>query len=411
MLHKHYISWKFNQRLKALQKSVADKVESLSTALAKQRAPAPAIRTFKLPQEPSTLLLSTMEHKPNFVPPEQALPNSCFVSAKIQGPKIKHSEARKQLGSRFNSTDLNNPAIDMNSLATACAWFPHCTLQRAVCGGTNKNLCCVFGGKNPIFRTPVLTKEEASEIKRKRTADLRRANRKKKSLPELKAIQGPSNSSRGGTIVTPLDTMQLMETGTMIGDNVVLAYLNLLADKQTWLRRLVPQFLPALNDQGWDYVCRWLSDTGVIGGGWKSARLIFIPGFLGPRMSGHWVPIIIDRQFEEGKTFVIVGDSLGPTNFEEVRRRFENTPFESAEFCYLTIPRQAQGSNDCAVFMLLVFSAWLKASNDRRSLRMRLEDCVGPREFGRTGRNHILESIYNAAIDLNGEAISSLTFA
>ena len=198
MLHKHYISWKFNQRLKALQKSVADKVESLSTALAKQRAPAPAIRTFKLPQEPSTLLLSTMEHKPNFVPPEQALPNSCFVSAKIQVPKIKHLEAPKQSGSRFNAIDLNNPAIDMNSLATACAWFPHCTLQRAVCGGTNKNLCCVFGGKNTIFRTLVLTKEEASEIKRKRTADMRRANRKKKSLPELKAIQGPSNSSRGG---------------------------------------------------------------------------------------------------------------------------------------------------------------------------------------------------------------------
>jgi hypothetical protein len=205
--------------------------------------------------------------------------------------------------------------------------------------------------------------------------------------------------------------MQLMESGTMIGDNVVLAYLNLLlADQQTWLRRLVPQFLPALSDQGWDYVCRWLSDTGVIGGGWESARLIFIPGFLGPRMWGHWVPIIIDRQFEEGKTFVIVGDSLGPTNFEEVRRRFKNTPFEMAEFRYLKIPRQAQGSNDCAVFMLLVFSAWLKASNCRRSLIMRLEDCVGPREFGKTGRNHILESIHNGTIDLKGEAISSLTF-
>ena len=261
----------------------------------------------------------------------------------------------------------------MNSCAKACAWLPHCTLQRAVCGGTTKALCCVFGGKDAMVRTPILTQEEALEIKRKRTADTRWANRKKKCLPEPKAIKGPYNSSRGGVIVTPLDMMQLTESGSMIGDNVVLAYLNMMAHQHTGLRRLAPQFLPTLRDQGWEFVSRWMCDTGLIGRGWESVRLIFIPGFLGPRSAGHWLPIIVDRQFEEGKTTVIIGDSLGPANFDEVRGRFQNTPFEEAEFSYLEIPIQACGSNDCAVFMLLVFSAWLRASNDCKRMHMRLE--------------------------------------
>ena len=412
MLHKHYISWKFNQRIKALQKSVVDTVESLSGALAKQRAPAPAVRTFKLPQKPSMLLNSMMEHKTNFVAPEQALPNSCFVSATITVPILKkRTEPSKQLGARFNSLNLDSPVLDMTSLAKACAWFPHCTLQRAVCGGTNKALCCVFGGKDAIFSRPMLTQEEALEIKRKRTADTRRANRKKKCLPEQKAIQGPNNSSRGGVIVTPVDMMPLTESGSMIGDNVVLAYLNMLCHQQPMLRRLAPQFLPTLMDHGWQFVSRWMRDTGVIGGGWDASRLIFIPGFLGPRTAGHWLPIIIDRQFEEGETFVIIGDSLGPANFGEVRERFRNTPFEGAEFRYLGIPSQADGSNDCAVFMMLVFAAWLKAAKDRQSmvLELRLEKCGG-KEFGERGRKHILESICNGRIDLNDEVITSLTF-
>jgi hypothetical protein len=48
MLQKHYVSWKFNQRLKDPQLRAAKTVDSLSTAFAKQRLTAPAIRTFKL---------------------------------------------------------------------------------------------------------------------------------------------------------------------------------------------------------------------------------------------------------------------------------------------------------------------------------------------------------------------------
>ena len=183
----------------------------------------------------------------------------------------------------------------------------------------------------------------------------------------------------------------------------------MLANQQTYLRRLAPQFLPALNSQGWEFVSRWLHGTGVVGGGWETASLIFIPGFLGPRMAGHWVPIIIDRQFKEGTTTVIVGDSLGPANFEAVRRMFQNTQFQHAEFRYLHIPRQVDGSNDCAVFMLLVFAAWLATSNGHRSLRMSLESCSA-QEFGKNGRRHILKSIGDGRIDLNDDTVASLTF-
>jgi hypothetical protein len=193
----------------------------------------------------------------------------------------------------------------------------------------------------------------------------------------------------------------------MIGDNVVLAYLNMLARQQIWLRRLAPQFLPGLNDKGWTFVSRWMRDTGTIGDGWETARLIFIPGFLGPRTAGHWVPIIVDRQFEAGKTIIFIGDSLGRANFEDIRKRFDETPFEGADFRYLDIPRQAAGSNDCAVFMLLVFAAWLR--NDCKGITMRLEKC-NSKKFGEIGRKHILQSVSEGEIDINGEAVASLTF-
>jgi hypothetical protein len=230
MLHKHYIFWKFNQQLKALQKRVANTVDSLSTELSKQQAKAPAIRTFKLPQEPSELLNLSMEQKPNFVPPEQALPMSRFVPVKIQVPMQQRTLTPKQFGARFDSMNVYNPVlVDLCSLAKTCAWLSHCTLQRGVRGGTTKALCCVFGGKDAIFKEPVLTQEEALEIKRKRSADTRGANRKKKCLPEPKSINGPTNAKRGSVIVTPLDILRLTEAGLMIGDNVVLAYLNMLA--------------------------------------------------------------------------------------------------------------------------------------------------------------------------------------
>jgi hypothetical protein len=202
--------------------------------------------------------------------------------------------------------------------------------------------------------------------------------------------------------------MHLSESGSMIGDNAVLAYLNMLANQELRLRRVATQFLPTLKEQGWQFVSCWMRDTGMIGNGWESARLIFIPGFLGPSTAGHWLPIIIDRQVEPGITIVIIGDSLGPSNFEEVQGWFRNTPFQGATFQYLDIPRQAAGSNDCAGFMLLVFSAWLRPSNGK-SMHMRLESCCA-KEFGQNGRKHILESIENGRVVLNGDPVVSLTF-
>jgi hypothetical protein len=120
MLQKHYISWKFNQRLKALQLSVAKTVDSLSTAFVKQRATAPAIRTFKLPQEPCKLLNSMMEQKTNFVPPEQALPNSSFIPAKINVPEKWQAQTPKLFRTTLDFMSFNNPVIvDMISLAKA----------------------------------------------------------------------------------------------------------------------------------------------------------------------------------------------------------------------------------------------------------------------------------------------------
>jgi hypothetical protein len=150
MLQKQYVSWKFNQRLKDLQLRVTKTVDSLSTAFAKQRLTAPAICTFKLPQEPSKLLNLMMEQKTNFVPPEQVLPNSSFVSAKIKVPEKWQAQTPKLFRATVDSMKFNNTAVvDMNNLAKACAWFPHCTLQRVVCGGTTRLCAASLVGRIP----------------------------------------------------------------------------------------------------------------------------------------------------------------------------------------------------------------------------------------------------------------------
>jgi hypothetical protein len=79
---------------------------------------------------------------------------------------------------------------------------------------------------------------------------------------------------------------------------------------------------------------------------------------------------------------------------------------------------QAAGSNDCAVFMLLTFAAYLLAMQDAPGGNIEITEPfsriqisnrrLSAGEFGRTGRRHIYDYICAGKINLDAEAIRDL---
>jgi Ulp1 family protease len=115
--------------------------------------------------------------------------------------------------------------------------------------------------------------------------------------------------------VAPADTRHLLTFGTLLNDNIVQGYLNLLASKFDRLgipvRIVMPQFYPAFLRQGWAGVQRWVKETAFMESNWLTAQIILVPIFTGPIYSGHWSGFTIDRRIPIGPTGIrVYKDSL-----------------------------------------------------------------------------------------------------
>ena len=132
------------------------------------------------------------------------------------------------------------------------------------------------------------------------------------------------------------------------------------------LQTLAPQFYPVLSKFGWDGVDRWLRGTQLSEASWGTSQLIFLPIFLGSHNSGHWTSLIADGTVLL-PDLLVFSDSLSADtaarNSNEVSRALENTPLlkEGHPWVNTNMINQAASSNDCAVFMLLTFAAFLVA--------------------------------------------------
>ena len=102
--------------------------------------------------------------------------------------------------------------------------------------------------------------------------------------------------------MAPADTRGLLTFGTLLNDNVVLGYLNLLAVQFNRLgipvRIVAPQFYPAFLKHGWTKVQRWVKETGFMETNWLTSPIILVPIFTGSIYSGHWSGFTVDRSIQ-----------------------------------------------------------------------------------------------------------------
>jgi hypothetical protein len=243
------------------------------------------------------------------------------------------------------------------------------------------------------------------------------------------SISRPFFPGRGNVIVQPVDSMALLQTGSLINDNVVQGYLNMLTHKAVSLNielyTLTPQFYTVLSNHSWEGVDWWLWETKLTEAGWGTSHLIFLlPIFLGPHAYGHWTSLIADHTVLSPSGLLAFSDSLpantAAQNSNQVSRALENTPLfrNGHTWVNTNMIDQAAGSNDCAVCMLLNFAAYLLAMRDAPggnievprpfSMILIYNRHLSTGEFGRMGQQHIYNSIWAGKINLDDKAIRDL---
>jgi Ulp1 family protease len=240
-------------------------------------------------------------------------------------------------------------------------------------------------------------------------------------------IQGPTHADRGSVVLNPDDTREMLKFGSLLNDNVVQGYLNLLAVKFMGLgvRIVVPSFYPKLLADGWDAVQTWVQESESMDTNWETAPIILVPIFTGSLHYGHWSGLIVDRRIQIGSTGIrVYHDSLPPTRARALRTTLSNTPLidTTSPWVTATTPEQHYASNACGAWMCCSFAVYLKATleqtiiargtsveNAHVTMEMKLENGLSSREWGRFGRQHIHDSFLNGTINLDDRAITGLT--
>ena len=108
--------------------------------------------------------------------------------------------------------------------------------------------------------------------------------------------------------------------------------------------------------------------------------------------------------------FVDSCESTRRENFQQILRlmKNENTPFEDATFVQMESPFQSRGSNDCSVFMLGAFFAWL-TRRDQATSHLLLQG-IDAKDYGRRMRSHVFDSILDKSVDFENGAAKAMVF-
>ena len=189
-------------------------------------------------------------------------------------------------------------------------------------------------------------------------------NKKKKHVMDERFIivqpiqfNSPFQPGRGYCVVEPTQMINLLGEGTNVSDDIINSYMILLVESQKMYIRIVnSSFLPTLKLNGWQKARHFLKQTNHAQGDWTTSRLIFIPGFVGAQIGGHWINIIIEN-IDETKRMIYVADSLGIlANYDKIVNLFNGTPFQIEtginQWKFLNGMIQEPGSNDCSDFIL-----------------------------------------------------------
>jgi hypothetical protein len=301
MLLAHQPWWKLNRMIKSLNLSVKVQVAQAMDNFYNQRVNPPTVRQFPMPDVSSRIANSAILEKRNFAPPPPAPYQKMYVPTQKQdGAKVKLL------------------VLSLSMKGRRYANFPKRCLQVGICGGITKKGCIAFQN-NLLLELPDGV-DETKLIKKRKTEQKKAQRLVKRGKREIKdeqmltaqvkdglhaspiimldsiSISGPIFPGRGAVIVQPVDSMALFETGSLINDNVVQGYMNMLAHKAASLNielhTLAPRFYPVLRNRGWDGVERWLRETRLTEASWGTSQLIFLPIFLGQHAYCHWTSLI-----------------------------------------------------------------------------------------------------------------------
>jgi len=111
-----------------------------------------------------------------------------------------------------------------------------------------------------------------------------------------------------------------------------------------------------------------------------------------------------------------MADSLGPAYFEKIKQKFNRTPFRSTssknKWMFIQGPQQHAASNDCAIFMLIVFSSYLlfTCENPKDSIIKMFTLNNSSYQFGISGRADIYKSIIKKEIQYDCKSINCIKY-
>jgi hypothetical protein len=230
-----------------------------------------------------------------------------------------------------------------------CCWWPHCCAGVLQCSGYNLKQCKVYG-TDGLLEAPAMESLEVKTMReaRRRThrvakQRLRRYHKSKLKIQqgikmlggvpataslmtdelllqtpntsvvvvagsspfvllegEPLIIPGPVSPGRATVNITLHDIHEMLQSGSLLNDQVMNGYMNLLGAmfvRNLGLRVVSTYFYSKITQStnSWNQVNRWVREIGHSHTNWENAPIIAIPIFLGPNSCGHWKNLLVDR--------------------------------------------------------------------------------------------------------------------
>lgn len=221
------------------------------------------------------------------------------------------------------------------------------------------------------------------------------------------------------------DMVPVAVTRSLLTDNVTTGYLNLLGN--TWnkdrpndgidFNRSAPDVIAAIEGHlkeshsgahAMDEYSKFLLEVEDASAfiRWEHDKLVYVQVFQGPRTGGHWTGLMLDRTRGPGKDIAVYFDSLGGKG-KNIEALFRSAGIIRRTTPWLNARVPQQYGVDCGVYMCLIASAYLEAIEEAppsAKVLMGVDFCFtsgisSSKEWGKLGRQHILRTIENAAVD------------
>ena len=254
-------------------------------------------------------------------------------------------------------------------------------------------------------------------------------------------VPGPSRLDEdcGRLVLCEFDRDSLHHQGCMLTGVTTTAFHNLTCNHyyMKGVRCTESDFVPDLQlklrengeAHGWHEYLTVLSfrESGSYNLPWETQKVILIQVFWGPRESGHFASLIVDRT-RKGNALAVYADSLTdfqPNAIEILKEMLQSTPLDIDEMTWIkaSVPKQGRLTNDCGVISscfsllyvrglekdgllkdgLLAQSSAGRHGDQVRAVSLELPKSMNMHEFGHAGRSCMSKATKHAKLDFNSD--------